>query len=140
MIQVPGEHLLLQIDDIFTVEECKMLIQHANSVGYQDVDRGNAVYSRVVGRVSIRGMPLHDFLWARLQPFIPTDVDGKRVVGLNDHFRFSKYHAGQFFDVHKDGINQDSSGNRSALTLRDSIQAIRITRFLHTKIHLNQTC
>lgn len=116
-MNVPGENLLLQIDDIFTLDECKMLIDHANAVGYQSVDRGNAVYNRVVGRVSIRGKPLHDYLWDTLRHHIPSHVHGKRVIGLNDHFRFSKYFVGQFFDVHKDGINQDSNGNRSALTL-----------------------
>ncbi len=114
---IPGEYLLYQIDNIFTPAQCQMLIATAETIGYQGVDRGNAVYNRVVGKVSIEGVPLHQFLKNALAGIIPDSIDGKRVTGLNDHFRFSKYYKGQFFDIHKDGVNQDSQGNRSALTL-----------------------
>jgi len=98
-------------------EQCCKLIASAESIGFNDIDRGNACYGRVVGRMKFEDQHLHEWLWNRLRDAIPSHVDGNPVVGLNDHFRFSKYHAGQFFDIHKDGINQDSNGNRSALTL-----------------------
>ena len=85
--------------------------------GFQHQDRGNAFYGRVTGIMEFDGQPLNELLWNRLHHIIPTHVHGKPVCGLNDHFRFSKYHKGQFFDIHKDGINQDSKGNMSALTL-----------------------
>lgn len=115
--EIPGQYLLIQIDQIFTLEQCKTLINTADAIGYQDVDRGNAVYNRIIAKVKLDGKSLHEYLLEKLRPFIPESVDGKRVTGLNDHFRFSKYYKGQFFDIHKDGINQDTDGNRSALTL-----------------------
>lgn len=108
---------LLQIDNIFTPQQCEMLIANAETTGFDDVDRGNACYGRVVGRIQMDGRPLQEWLWDRLKDIIPAEVDGKRVTGLNDHFRFSKYHKGQFFDIHRDGFNQDCHGNRSVLTL-----------------------
>jgi 2OG-Fe(II) oxygenase superfamily len=117
VINIPDGELLMQIDDIFTEEECDRLISSAEASGLQDQDRGNANYGRVTGIMQFNGQPLNEFLWNRLSHIIPTHVYGKPVSGLNDHFRFSKYHEGQFFDIHKDGINQDSEGNRSALTL-----------------------
>ena len=56
-------------------------------------------------------------LFNRVKQYIPAMINGFKVVGLNDHFRFSKYHPGGKFDVHKDGFNQDSQGNRSVWTL-----------------------
>ena len=112
-----GNELLLQIDNIFTLDQCQTFIRNAEATGFQDIDRGNACYGRVTGRINLEGQPLHEWLYKHLYEIIPSYVDGKRVTGLNDHFRFSKYHAGQFFDIHKDGFNQDCNGNRSALTL-----------------------
>ena len=109
-----GGKLLIQIDDIFTPEQCKTLIEAAEeSGGFRLEDRENAQYERVV---MVRP-DLARVLFDRLRRFIPDDVDGNRVTGLNDHFRFSKYHPGMEFGIHRDGINQDSTGDRSALTL-----------------------
>jgi predicted 2-oxoglutarate/Fe(II)-dependent dioxygenase YbiX len=61
---------------------------------------------------------------------------GNQVTGLNDHFRFSKYHPGQQFGIHRDGINQDATGARSALTLNiflnDDFEG-GSTDFFHTR-------
>jgi prolyl 4-hydroxylase len=109
-----GGPLLIQIDNIFTPEQCKALIEAAeNSGGFRLEDRGNAQYERVM---MVRP-DLARVLFQGLRHLIPDEVDGNRVTGLNDHFRFSKYHPGMEFKIHRDGINQDSTGARSALTL-----------------------
>lgn len=109
-----GGPLLIQIDDIFSPEQCNALIQAAEtSGGFRFEDRDNAQYDRVV---MIRP-DLARVLFQRLSSFIPNEVDGNPVTGLNDHFRFSKYQPGQEFGIHRDGINQDATGARSALTL-----------------------
>lgn len=109
-----GGPLLIQIDDIFTPEQCQRLIQAAEqSGGFKLEDRDNAQYERVM---MVRP-DLARVLYARLRHAIPDEIDGNPVTGLNDHFRFSKYHPGMEFGIHRDGINQDSTGARSALTI-----------------------
>lgn len=105
--------LLIQIDDVFTLNECKSLIETAESKDMHLVDSGVAQYFRVI----LDDEQLAAKLYKRLYKFIPKTVDGKRVVGLNSVFRFSKYIRGGDFKMHKDGVNQDSKGNRSILTL-----------------------
>lgn len=105
--------LLIQIDDIFSKEECKSLIELAESKDMHLVDSGVAQYFRVI----LDDHELASKLYKRLFKFIPKTIDEKRVVGLNSTFRFSKYIRGGDFKMHKDGVNQDSKGNRSALTL-----------------------
>jgi len=105
--------LLVQVDDIFTAEQCQKLIAVAEDIGFKPIDNDVAQY----GRVTIIRPDLARALHQRLQSYMPRHIDGNPITGLNDHFRFSKYHPGQQFKIHKDGINQDSSGARSALTL-----------------------
>ena len=129
---VDGTPLLIQIDDVFTTKQCQDMIAAAELTGFTAVDRGDmAQYGRVV-------MILPDLarvLYNRLKHIIPSTVDGNPTTGLNDHFRFSKYHPGQRFNIHKDGINQDSNGDRSALTLNiflnDTFEGGE-TEFYHT--------
>jgi len=52
-----------------------------------------AQYDRVV----MKNPDLARLLYNRLKLVIPEQVDGNTVTGLNDHFRFSKYHPGQSF-------------------------------------------
>lgn len=104
---------LIQINDIFSVEECKSLIELAESKDMHLIDSGVAQYFRVI----LNDHDLAYQLYKRLDKFIPKTVDGKRVVGLNNIFRFSKYIRGGDFKIHKDGVNQDSQGNRSIMTL-----------------------
>ena len=114
MLHIDGEPLLIQIDDIFTSEQCKSLITAAQQKGFQSVDRGDvAQYDRVI----MNNPDLAQVLYNRLKLIIPDQVDGNTVTGLNAYFRFSKYYPGQSFAIHRDGINQDSTGARSALTL-----------------------
>lgn len=56
-------------------------------------------------------------LYQRIGNRIPKYFNGCRVVGLNDHFRMSKYYPGGYFLTHQDGYNQDGEGNRSVMTL-----------------------
>ncbi|CAH6421060.1 Hypothetical protein KVN_LOCUS118 [uncultured virus] len=101
------------IDDIFTEEECKSIIKLAENRGLDDIDRGIAKYHRTI----IKDKKLSDKLYIQLKSHIPIMFNGSKTICLNDHFRFSKYFPGEEFGLHKDGINQDSFGNRSVMTL-----------------------
>ena len=97
----------------FGADECKELIQRCENKGLVEVERSIALYNRSV----IIDPDLATKLYTQLKDIIPSTFNGQQVVGLNDHFRFSKYDPGGRFEMHKDGFNQDSKGNRSAMTL-----------------------
>ncbi len=106
------------LDDIFTLEQCKTLIQVCEAQGLEHVDRSASGLGTVkYDRAMLANKDLAAALFKRLKQYIPQFVDGKRVHGLNNYFRFSKYYPGGEFAIHKDGVNQDVLGNRSAMTL-----------------------
>jgi len=104
---------LIQIDGVFTSGQCQKLIDLAESKKMEYIDRANAQYYRVI----LDSKELADSLYKQLKYLIPETRNKKRVVGLNNVFRFSKYLKGDEFGMHKDGYNQDYQGNRSAMTL-----------------------
>lgn len=107
------QKFLYQIDDIFTPEECKRLIEKAEKIGWHTMDRGIALYDRAL----MTDQNLADYIFQKIKHLVPDYFMGQRVVGLNDHFRFSKYYPGGRFEIHKDGINIDKRGNRAVMTL-----------------------
>jgi len=110
MSQLPFLH---QIDNLFTVEECKELIERANKEGWKDVDRDIATYRRV----TIVDKRLSASLFKKIRGLLGSHYQGKRITGLNELFRFSKYEPGEKFEMHKDGFNVNRAGDRSIMTL-----------------------
>lgn len=109
-----SQPFLSQIDDVFTKEQCKTLIDYFESQKSNFISSGVAQYQRVI----LDDKRLADTLYNNLKSFIPPMCDGKPVVGLNRVFRFSKYSAGEGFSMHKDGYNRDHiNGTTSAMTL-----------------------
>lgn len=101
------------VDNLLTPQECQDLINKAESIGFKEVDRGIAIYHQAM----ITDQTLANKFYHKIKHLLPSHFNGFPIVGLNDHFRFSKYHPRGFFDIHKDGVNQDSKGNRSVMTL-----------------------
>jgi prolyl 4-hydroxylase len=105
---------LEQIDDIFTIIECKKLINRAEKIGFEPVDRYE--YAKY-GRVIIDDEILANNLFKKIKDIIPNTINGMKVKKINNIFRFSKYNIDGEFKLHKDSFNQDRYGNRSAMTL-----------------------
>ncbi len=101
------------IDDLFTPEECQKLIEHFDSNKTKFIDRGIAEYYRLEEDSD----EMANILWNKVKHHLPTDYAGGKLVYLNNHFRYSKYHHGMQFGRHRDGTNQDKHGNRSIITL-----------------------
>jgi prolyl 4-hydroxylase len=53
-------------------------------------------------------------LYKVIQPLLPPSPP---TTGCNEYFRFSKYHSGEEFKQHRDGINQDKRGHRAKYTV-----------------------
>jgi len=124
-INVPGENLLIQIDNIFTKSECKKLIKHAEKTGWHQPGTGGSYL-----RSMLISTHFAKLLEKRIGKYIPKIYDavyysnGKplksyqwQYVGINDHFRFSKYSHNGKFPMHNDGQNFDKDDNQSYMTI-----------------------
>lgn len=116
-----GDRLFV-IHDCLDGAECREHIARSELEGY-----GDATINTVRGvmlrpdirnnaRLIVDDAAMADRLWARVQPFIPEVLDGWRVVGLNERFRFYRYDPGQKFAPHFDGYFERPNGERSQLT------------------------
>jgi hypothetical protein len=105
-------HFLEVIDDILTLDECKILIDFINKgKDIKKIDRGN--YGSYF-RLTMDNKQLAEEIFERIKNYLPNDNIYKCC---NSYFRLAKYDIGGEFKVHKDGFNQDNYGNRSHLTL-----------------------
>ena len=105
---------LVVIDNLLSPEECDNIISTYDNNKLEQITRGDiANYDRAM----FINQELATELFKRIKHETPEFYNKNHLVCCNDHFRFSKYHVGQKFGIHKDGFNQDSEGRRSILTL-----------------------
>lgn len=128
---IPGNHPLWVLDNLLHKEECAELIAKANNI--VNDNKGNrswhspntgGKYSRVI----MIDRNLADDLWNRIRTLLPERINNYKLVYLNDHFRFSRYTAGEMFPVHRDGKNYD---NRFPDMVSESLLTLNI--FLNTE-------
>jgi len=134
-----GYDFLYEIDNIFTEEQCKELIERADTTGWKFIDRGIADYHRAM----VVDPELANYLFEGIKHLLPSHFNGERIVGLNDYFRFSKYDDGGRFERHSDGINVDKQGNRACMTLNIFLNEVPEgggTLFYRTDQYGNQVC
>ncbi|KAJ3497746.1 hypothetical protein NLG97_g1667 [Lecanicillium saksenae] len=92
--------------NVLTPEECKAIIAAGEAVEFlpdEPVrDRGD---TSVLAHnfYWIIDTTFHDRLWARVSPFIPQIIDGKKSRGLNRRFRVYRYVPGAEYRSHIDG-------------------------------------
>jgi hypothetical protein len=92
-IDGPDKHLLYQIDDFLSKEECQEFIIKAHSTKIDDLgnlswhrpNHTQASYSRVV----MVDRDLADKLWLRVKDILPSRINGYDLKYLNSYFRFS---------------------------------------------------
>jgi len=113
-IDLPGKKMhdkvAFTLDNVFTPDECKALVNATESVGY-----GVALVNVGLGRQKLmsdirnntRCMIDHkevaDIIFQRIRPFLPSRFGKSSVVSLNERLRFLKYTKGQLFAPHFDG-------------------------------------
>ena len=109
------EPLLCEVD-LFTQEECDSLIERANNIGWHRALTGGIYY-----RSLMVDAKLSENIWQKIKHLCPETLTVNNntftPIGVNDHFRFSKYEKGGEFRTHLDGINVDSNNNRSMFTI-----------------------
>src|SRR5579884_2940707 len=103
--------------------ECLSHITESEAAGYGPAmieTRKGPVHKRDLRNNSriLRDDPaLAEFLWPRLCTSLPTFLDGRQAIGLNERFRFYRYEPGQQFAGHTDGSFRRENGEESRLSV-----------------------
>ena len=101
---VPNLHLL---KDVLVPSECEHIIAAAETLGFTpDAPvRAEGEESSILAHnfYWIIDTALGNKLWARVSNFVPKQVDGKKVRGLNRRFRVYRYVPGAEYRAHIDG-------------------------------------
>ena len=106
---------LYSIDNVLTSDECQKYMDLFNDPKKVELinDKHRKYY-----RVQFQDKELANHLYEMVKSYIPKKI--KNIsVGMNSFIRLSKYEPGQFFGIHKDGINfdQENKKNMSYATL-----------------------
>lgn len=95
------------IKDVLSVSECSSIIAAAQTVGF--TPDAPIMNSREDSSVLAHNFywvvdaPFAAKLWQRVKPYVPEQVDGKLVRGLNRRFRVYRYVPGAEYRCHIDG-------------------------------------
>jgi hypothetical protein len=119
---IPG--FIQVVPGVFTEDECKRLIDIAEQTGFVKA----ALYTDNVGvehfsdiRTSLRCIiDSHGFATAfmdRIKDYVPTEFNGKPLVGINERLRILKYQPGDEFKPHIDGKYVSPNGAISQITI-----------------------
>lgn len=108
---IQGNESLMIIDNLLSRKECHDLIAKANSI-VDDTEGNKAWHYPGTGgkymRVIMIDTDLATDLWNRIKPYLPTTYRERKLLYLNNYFRFSRYREGGLFPVHCDGKNYDA--------------------------------
>ena len=132
--------LVWTVEDFLPREACAGLVERAEAVGFvaATINRAGGTEMRPDLRNNTRLIlddpSLAASLFDRIRPHVPEWMYGDaRVAGVNERFRFYRYHPGQRFVRHFDGSFRRSAREESQLTfmvyLNDAAQG-GATRFL----------
>ena len=98
-----------QIDNILTLDECHQYMEMFNNKDLvEDINDKHRKYHRV----QFQDPDLADRLYQKIRNYLPKKIK-KISVGMNEHIRLSMYDPGQFFGIHKDGINFDKNNKQN---------------------------
>ena len=99
---------IFSVADLMIPEECAAAVAAAERTGFeaavQAASRTHAF--RDNDRLLVQQPRLAAALWARVQMFVPAEIDGRRPIGLNKAVRIYRYRPGQRFGQHVDGSVQ----------------------------------
>ncbi|MCA9041321.1 MAG: 2OG-Fe(II) oxygenase [Planctomycetaceae bacterium] len=112
---------ILVIRGVYSAQECLELINKAEKSGFQKafVQTNAGLKLKPDLRNNDRAKYVDDDLaqelWDRIGSCIPS-LDGEEAVGVDPGFRFYRYKPGQEFKRHKDGVVQNSLGQKSKVS------------------------
>lgn len=117
--EVVVEGFVVLVRDFLDSSECARLVQWSEEAGYEgallsDGSRRDDVRNN--DRVIVDDAALAHKWWPRLSEALP-GLPGVQAVGLNERFRFYRYHTGQRFRHHTDGVFFRSEAEFSQFTV-----------------------
>jgi predicted 2-oxoglutarate/Fe(II)-dependent dioxygenase YbiX len=114
--------LVITIPGFLTPDECQLYIREGEARGFRfaPITTHDGPVSapdvRNNERVMFDDPAMAADLWDRLRPYVPPTLEGWSAAGLNERFRFYRYHPGQRFAPHYDGSFTRHAAERSFLT------------------------
>lgn len=93
------------LHEFLSTEESAALIRRSEALSYEIGTVGGVIAEGIRNneRVLIDDKPLANSLFHRAAPWLPKEVEGRRLVGFNERWRFYRYRPGQTFQPHRDG-------------------------------------
>jgi prolyl 4-hydroxylase len=93
------------LHDFLSPDECAALIRRSDALHYEIGTVGGVIAEGIRNneRVLIDDKPLAKSLFVRAASWLPQQVEGRRLVGFNERWRFYRYRPGQTFQPHRDG-------------------------------------
>ncbi|KAL8601955.1 hypothetical protein ACOMHN_008447 [Nucella lapillus] len=117
--------LAFVLHNVFTPKECKEYIKMTEKKGYEqaqvNIGDGRQMMMTDVrnsDRCIVDSFEEADKIWQRIKSFVPSDWNGRKVLGLNERLRFLRYDPGQYFKPHMDGIYRRENGESSFVTVQ----------------------
>jgi len=113
---------IITIPDVLSAVECSDHIARSEQIGYGAAPvitfRGPEINEEVRNndRILVDDHELAAFIWPRVRDHIPTILDDREALGLNERFRYYRYKPGQKFALHRDGSFRRENGEESKLT------------------------
>ncbi|MBS1685743.1 MAG: 2OG-Fe(II) oxygenase [Bacteroidetes bacterium] len=101
---------IFTIEDFYTPEECRELIQMSTDTGYAPATINTTMGVRLEPRyrnntrVFHTSFELAERLWERLKDHFPISYGDVTPFGLNELFRFYRYETGEYFKPHRDNF------------------------------------
>jgi predicted 2-oxoglutarate/Fe(II)-dependent dioxygenase YbiX len=106
------------VDGLFSPSECEELIRQTEEIGYSEALVGGSqvrvAEARNNWRCMIDDVDLAGRIYRKVLPYIPTSWLGYNPAGLNERLRFLKYHPGEYFKPHNDGIFVRADGSQAS--------------------------
>ncbi len=114
---------IFSVPTFLTPDECERHISAAKVAGFEPAtiaSSSGAVREPLIrnnDRIITDDEALSAAIWARLASHVPRFMNGRQAWGLNERWRFYRYHPGQQFAGHVDAPFVRANGEKSLLTL-----------------------
>ena len=111
------------IENFFSAEECQKHIEISEDTGYEEAlvnTAGGAVRLaryRNNDRVMFKNQEMADWIWQRVEDFVPHEFEGRRAIGVNELLRFYRYDPDQQFNWHQDHAYERDNGEKSCFSM-----------------------
>ena len=113
---------IFTVSGLFTPLECQELIAKGEAIGFEAASVSTSSGPQMMTNIRNNDRVIMDdpefarSVWERIRAMVPQEMEGCRVRGLNERFRFYRYDPGQRFKRHVDGSVEAANGDRSRLT------------------------